>query len=175
MPPFDLWLTGRDDIFTWWFGPGNGCRGSRVIPVESANGAPAFGQYKPRESGDGYEPWALQVLEIEDGGSSSSRSSSTSRPSSRASGFRSSSRCRGEACLALEEHVREPHELDELEERLRCALQPDGAAESHRSELETGQRVDRHRVRRDAGHVTDDAVRTLGTGDLVRPDLGIAR
>src|SRR6476619_8565747 len=23
MPPFDLWLTGRDDIFTWWFGPGN--------------------------------------------------------------------------------------------------------------------------------------------------------
>jgi RNA polymerase sigma-70 factor (ECF subfamily) len=67
MPPFDLWLTGRDDIFTWWFGPGNGCRGSRVIPVESANGAPAFGQYKPRESGEGYEPWALQVLEIENG------------------------------------------------------------------------------------------------------------
>jgi RNA polymerase sigma-70 factor, ECF subfamily len=67
MPPFDLWLAGRDDIFTWWFGPGIGCRGSRVIPVESANGAPAFGQYKPRESGDGYEPWALQVLEIENG------------------------------------------------------------------------------------------------------------
>ena len=67
MPPFDLWLTGRDDIFTWWFGPGNGCRGSRVIPVESANGAPAFGQYKPRDDGEGYEPWALQVLEIENG------------------------------------------------------------------------------------------------------------
>ena len=67
MPPFDLWLTGRDDIFTWWFGPGNACRGSRVVPVESANGAPAFGQYKPSEDGEGYEPWALQVLEIEDG------------------------------------------------------------------------------------------------------------
>jgi RNA polymerase sigma-70 factor (ECF subfamily) len=67
MPPFDMWLAGRDDILTWWFGPGNGCRDSRVIPVESANGAPAFGQYKPAESGDGYEPWALQVLEIEDG------------------------------------------------------------------------------------------------------------
>ena len=65
MPPFDLWLAGRDDIFAWWVGPGNGCRGSRVVPVESANGAPAFGQYKPAESGDGYEPWALQVLEIE--------------------------------------------------------------------------------------------------------------
>jgi RNA polymerase sigma-70 factor (ECF subfamily) len=67
MPPFDLWLTGRDDIFTWWYGPGIGCEGSRVIPVESANGAPAFGQYKPADDGDGYVPWALQVIEIEDG------------------------------------------------------------------------------------------------------------
>jgi RNA polymerase sigma-70 factor (ECF subfamily) len=67
MPPYDLWLRGRDDIFTWWFGPGIGCSGSRVIPTVAANGAPAFGQYKPSESGDGYEPWALQVVEIEDG------------------------------------------------------------------------------------------------------------
>ena len=67
MPPFDLWLSGRDDIFTWWYGPGIGCSGSRVVPVGSANGAPAFGQYKPSETGPGYDPWALQVLEIEDG------------------------------------------------------------------------------------------------------------
>jgi RNA polymerase sigma-70 factor (ECF subfamily) len=67
MPPYDMWLSGRDDIFTWWYGPGIGCRGSRVIPTLAANGAPAFGQYKPSETGDGYDPWALQVLEIEDG------------------------------------------------------------------------------------------------------------
>ena len=67
MPPFDLWLRGRDDIFTWWVGPGAGCRGSRVIPTVAANGSPAFGQYKPSETGEGYEPWALQVLEISDG------------------------------------------------------------------------------------------------------------
>ena len=67
MPPYDLWLRGRDDIFAWWLGPGIGCRGSRVIPAPAANGSPAFGQYKPSETGDGYEPWALQVLEIEDG------------------------------------------------------------------------------------------------------------
>lgn len=67
MPPYDLWLAGRDDILGWWVGPGNGCRGSRVIPTLSANGSPAFGQYKPAESGEGYEPWALQVLEIERG------------------------------------------------------------------------------------------------------------
>jgi RNA polymerase sigma-70 factor (ECF subfamily) len=67
MPPFDMWLRGRDDIFTWWWGPGIGCEGSRVIPTVSANGSPAFGQYKPSESGSGYDPWALQVLEVEDG------------------------------------------------------------------------------------------------------------
>jgi RNA polymerase sigma-70 factor (ECF subfamily) len=66
MPPFDMWLKGREDILTWWFGPGIGCRGSRVIPTVAANGRPAFGQYKPSESGDGFDPWALQVLEIAD-------------------------------------------------------------------------------------------------------------
>src|SRR5207248_2967279 len=66
MPPFDMWLAGRDDIFTWWFGPGIGCRGSRVIPTVGANGSPAFGQYKPSPDG-GYEPWALQVVELSGG------------------------------------------------------------------------------------------------------------
>ena len=66
MPPYDLWLTGRDDIFRWWFGPGIGCKGSRVIPAPAANGSPAFGQYKPAEDG-GYEPWALQVIEVREG------------------------------------------------------------------------------------------------------------
>jgi RNA polymerase sigma-70 factor, ECF subfamily len=67
MPPYDMWLRGRDDILTWWFGPGIGCRGSRVIATVGANGRPAFGQYKPSESGSGFDPWALQVLEIVDG------------------------------------------------------------------------------------------------------------
>jgi RNA polymerase sigma-70 factor (ECF subfamily) len=66
MPPFDLWLSGRDDIFTWWYGPGIGCKGSRVVPTVAANGSPSFGQYKPSDDG-GYEPWALQVLELRDG------------------------------------------------------------------------------------------------------------
>ena len=67
MPPYELWLQGRDDILGWWVGPGAACRGSRVIPATAANGSPAFGQYKPRPNGDGYEPWALQVLEISGG------------------------------------------------------------------------------------------------------------
>jgi RNA polymerase sigma-70 factor (ECF subfamily) len=63
MPPFDMWLAGRDDVLAWWFGPGIGCKGSRVIPAGSANGAPAYGQYKPSDTGSGYDPWALQVLQ----------------------------------------------------------------------------------------------------------------
>jgi RNA polymerase sigma-70 factor, ECF subfamily len=67
MPPYELWLNGREHIFGWWLGPGAGCRGSRVIEAGVANGSPAFAQYKPSESGSGYDPWALQVLELREG------------------------------------------------------------------------------------------------------------
>jgi RNA polymerase sigma-70 factor (ECF subfamily) len=67
MPPYELWLRGREDIFGWWLGAGAACRGSRVIPAISANGSPTFGQYKPSETGSGHDPWALQVLEVADG------------------------------------------------------------------------------------------------------------
>jgi RNA polymerase sigma-70 factor (ECF subfamily) len=66
MPPYDMWLSGRDDVLAWWFGPGIGCKGSRLIPVGNANGLPAWGQYKPSPDG-GYEPWALQVIQMRDG------------------------------------------------------------------------------------------------------------
>jgi RNA polymerase sigma-70 factor (ECF subfamily) len=64
MPPYDLWLSGRDDILAWWFGPGIGCRGSRLVPTVGANGQVAFGQYKPSLSGSGHDPWALLVLAL---------------------------------------------------------------------------------------------------------------
>ena len=64
MPPYDLWLQGRENILAWWFGPGIGCRGSRLVPTVPANGSVAFGQYKPSVSGVGYDPWALMVLEF---------------------------------------------------------------------------------------------------------------
>jgi RNA polymerase sigma-70 factor, ECF subfamily len=67
MPPYEPWLSGRDDVLGWWVGPGAACRGSRVIPTVDANGSAAFGQYKPSETGSGYDPWALQVLEVADG------------------------------------------------------------------------------------------------------------
>ena len=67
MPPYDMWLQGRDDILEWWVGPGAGCRGSRLVPTVAANGSPAYGQYKASATGDGYDPWALQVIELAEG------------------------------------------------------------------------------------------------------------
>ena len=68
MPPLALWFEGREHILRFWFSQGIGCAGSRVVPTVAANGTPAFGQYKPSESGEGFEPWALQVIEVGEGG-----------------------------------------------------------------------------------------------------------
>jgi RNA polymerase sigma-70 factor (ECF subfamily) len=66
MPPYDLWLQGEREIVGWLVGPGEECRGSRLVPV-AANGSPAWGQYRPSTSGSGHDPWALMVLESRDG------------------------------------------------------------------------------------------------------------
>jgi RNA polymerase sigma-70 factor, ECF subfamily len=65
MPPHDLWLQGVEEVIAWMDGPGHGCAGSRLLPVQ-ANGTAAFGSY--RSVGPGrWEPWALQVLEVREG------------------------------------------------------------------------------------------------------------
>jgi RNA polymerase sigma-70 factor, ECF subfamily len=63
MPPYELWLQTHDDVRQWCLGPGIGCRGSRLVPVE-ANGMPAYGQYKPSDREGILEPWSLQVVEV---------------------------------------------------------------------------------------------------------------
>ena len=68
MPPFDLWLTGRDDIFAWWFGPGIECAGLARHP--DAVGQRLAGVRAVQAEPDGRaatSPWALQVLEISGG------------------------------------------------------------------------------------------------------------
>ncbi len=61
MPPYAMWLQGRDDVLAWYAGPGAGCEGSRLL-AGRANGCPAFAQYRPDPAG-GHAPWALQVIE----------------------------------------------------------------------------------------------------------------
>jgi RNA polymerase sigma-70 factor, ECF subfamily len=65
MPPYALWLQTHRDIVRWCLGPGIGCEGSRLVPT-TANGAPAYGQYKPAPDGS-LEPWSLQVVETKGG------------------------------------------------------------------------------------------------------------
>jgi RNA polymerase sigma-70 factor (ECF subfamily) len=65
MPPFAMWIEGRDDIGQFMLGPGGECRGSKLLTT-SANGGPAYAQYKPDPAG-GYSPWALHVIELSDG------------------------------------------------------------------------------------------------------------
>ncbi|HZT67140.1 MAG TPA: sigma-70 family RNA polymerase sigma factor [Acidimicrobiales bacterium] len=66
MPPFAMWVRGAGDIGQFMLEPGpSACAGSILIPL-SANGCPAFGQYKPDPAG-GHTPWGLQVLEVRDG------------------------------------------------------------------------------------------------------------
>jgi RNA polymerase sigma-70 factor (ECF subfamily) len=66
MPPFAMWLQGNRDIVEWMVQPGpSACRGSRLVAT-TANGCPAFGQYRPDPAG-GFKPWAIQVLEIAGG------------------------------------------------------------------------------------------------------------
>ncbi|MEU5366587.1 sigma-70 family RNA polymerase sigma factor [Streptomyces sp. NPDC005925] len=66
MPPFDLWLLGPSDMAGFMTTLGASCAGSRLRLVE-VNGLPGFAHYKPDPEQGGFEPWALQVLEISDG------------------------------------------------------------------------------------------------------------
>ncbi|MGH9137731.1 MAG: sigma-70 family RNA polymerase sigma factor [Acidimicrobiales bacterium] len=66
MPPYAMWLRGRDEILAWWQGPGADCRGSRLVATQ-ANGSPAFAQYRRNPDDGSFYPWALQTFELADG------------------------------------------------------------------------------------------------------------
>ncbi|WP_030161179.1 sigma-70 family RNA polymerase sigma factor [Glycomyces sp. NRRL B-16210] len=67
MPPFPLWVQGHDSVEAFLLGTGSACRGSKLVPVENANGHPAFGHYKPSEEPGLWTPWSVTVLEIAEG------------------------------------------------------------------------------------------------------------
>lgn len=64
MPPFSLWLQGRDPVRAWLLGRGSGCRGSKLVRT-SACGMPAFGQYRVDPEG-GFKAFSLTALELDD-------------------------------------------------------------------------------------------------------------
>ncbi len=62
MPPYPMWLRGRDQMAAWFTGTGSGCRGSRLVPV-AVNGTRGFAQYRD----GGATPWSIQVPVIRGG------------------------------------------------------------------------------------------------------------
>ena len=65
MPPFGVWLQGRQELAAWFVGPGIVCKDSRLIPV-AVNGTAGFGDYHLVRPGL-WEPWAIQVIEVAGG------------------------------------------------------------------------------------------------------------
>ncbi|HEX3621509.1 MAG TPA: sigma-70 family RNA polymerase sigma factor [Acidimicrobiales bacterium] len=66
MPPFAMWLRGAENVGRFMLEPTPSlCRDSRLLPL-TANGCPAFAQFKPDPAG-GRSPWGIQVLEVSDG------------------------------------------------------------------------------------------------------------
>jgi RNA polymerase sigma-70 factor (ECF subfamily) len=66
MPPFAMWLQGRENICTWMVQPGpSECAGSKLTPIR-ANGLEGFAQYRPDPDG-GWSPWGIHLLEVVDG------------------------------------------------------------------------------------------------------------
>ncbi len=63
MPPFALWLDGRDDIAAWHLGPGHACRHGKLVPL-AVNGSPAFAAYKLSPDGS-HLPFSIQVLDLD--------------------------------------------------------------------------------------------------------------
>ncbi|MFD3595802.1 sigma-70 family RNA polymerase sigma factor [Nocardia sp. NPDC058640] len=64
MPPFDLWISGPENVAAFMLSTGSACRNSRMVPVQ-ANGSPAFGHYKPSDEPGVWVPWSITVLELE--------------------------------------------------------------------------------------------------------------
>jgi RNA polymerase sigma-70 factor (ECF subfamily) len=66
MPPYAMWLRSSADIAAWFVGPGAGCRGSHVVPLQ-LNGNPAFAQWRRSGPNGEFEPWAVHALQFTDG------------------------------------------------------------------------------------------------------------
>nr|MBA2624312.1 RNA polymerase subunit sigma-70 [Acidimicrobiia bacterium] len=65
MPPYDMWLSGPDQVTAWLLGQGFGCKGSRLVPV-AVNGSAAFGSYRLVRHGV-HEAFAIQIVEMSGG------------------------------------------------------------------------------------------------------------
>lgn len=67
MPPFTMWVRGKDNLFKFFSLTRPHCEGSRFLPVTINGGYPALAQYMPSpEEASVLIPWGIHVVEIKD-------------------------------------------------------------------------------------------------------------
>jgi len=67
MPPFEMWVRGKDHLFEFFTATRWHCEGSRFIPTAVNGGYPALAQYMPGEDPSSLVPWGIHVLFARDG------------------------------------------------------------------------------------------------------------
>ena len=67
MPPFPMWVQGRENLRRFFSVVRWHCEGSKMVPVTVNGGYPAFAQYVPSPDGRHLEPWGIHVLNSRDG------------------------------------------------------------------------------------------------------------
>ena len=90
MPPHDLWLQGIPDVIGWMAGPGIGCAGSKLIPVQ-VNGTAGFAQLQARPAPAAGSRWPSRSSRSRTAASPATTTSCTPS-SSPSSGFPRTSR-----------------------------------------------------------------------------------
>ena len=66
MPPFAMWVRGKDDLFKFFALTSWHCEGSRFLPITANGGYPAFAQYVPSGEDSCLVPWGIHIIEIMD-------------------------------------------------------------------------------------------------------------
>lgn len=67
MPPFKMWVRGKDNLFKFFTLTRWHCVGSRFLPIKVNGGYPAFAQYMPSDNKSILVPWGIHVIETKDG------------------------------------------------------------------------------------------------------------
>ena len=150
MPPYDMWLAGRDDILAWWFGPRNRLprlardpdrrgqwgTGIRTVQAEPDWRLRAVGS--PGARGDGWPDRRVHVLPRHRAALPTLRPPRPTR-----------------VLVALGKDAAETEQGDEADQLPRCMLEPYLTAMPPRGQLKPHERLHGHHVRGDAGDVAE--------------------
>lgn len=67
MPPFPMWVRGKEDLFEFFSLTRWHCEGSRFLPTKVNGGYPAVAQYMPSSDKTCLVPWGIHVMVIKEG------------------------------------------------------------------------------------------------------------